>query len=77
VPEHVSVDVSGITLFGHLRDRGQDVAAADAPTIHVRAAGCFATVDVWRVPDDAHGSYSDIIRRTKKRERQLPNRPAR
>jgi Domain of unknown function (DUF1707)/Cell wall-active antibiotics response 4TMS YvqF len=72
VPEHVNVEVSGITIFGHLRDRGRDVAGADAPTIRVRAAGCCATVDVWRVPSDAGGTYSDIIRRTKESERQLP-----
>ena len=72
VPEGVNVQVGGITMFGHLRDRGQDVAAADAVTIHVRAIGCFATVDVWRVPHDAHGTYSDLIRQTKARERQLP-----
>jgi Domain of unknown function (DUF1707)/Cell wall-active antibiotics response 4TMS YvqF len=72
VPEGVTVAVSGITAFGHLRERGQDIAAADAPTIHVRAVGCFATVDVWRVPHDAQGSYADIIRQTRARERQLP-----
>jgi hypothetical protein len=72
VSEHVNVEVSGITIFGHLRNRGQDVAAADAPTIRVRAVGCFATVDVWRVPHDAQGTYGDIIRQTKQRERQLP-----
>ena len=72
VPEHVNVDISGITIFGHLRDRGQDVSVSDAPTIHVRAAGCGATVDVWRVPHDVQGSYGDIIRETKNRERQLP-----
>jgi hypothetical protein len=72
VPEGVNVDVSGITIFGHLRERGQDVSAPDAPTIHVRAAGCFATVDVWRVPHKAYGSYDDIISAVKERERQLP-----
>jgi hypothetical protein len=72
VPEHVNVEVSGVTVFGHLRDRGRDVAAPDAPTIRVRAIGCCATVDVWRVPSDALGTYGDIIRRTKERERQLP-----
>jgi len=72
VPDGVNVDVSGITIFGHLRERGQDVSTPDAPTIHVRAAGCIATVDVWRVPHNAHGSYSDIIRQVKERERQLP-----
>jgi hypothetical protein len=72
VPEHVNVDASGIPIFGHLRDRGQDRATADAPTIHVRAVGFFATVDVWRVPNDAQGNYDDIIQRIKERERQLP-----
>lgn len=72
VPEHVNVEVSGVTVFGHLRERGQDVAAADAPTIRVRAIGCCATVDVWRVPNDAQGTYSDIIQQTRERERQLP-----
>jgi Domain of unknown function (DUF1707)/Cell wall-active antibiotics response 4TMS YvqF len=72
VPEHVNVEVSGVTIFGHLRDRGRDLAAPDSPTIRVRAAGCCATVDVWRVPTDAVGTYGDIIRRIKERERQLP-----
>jgi Domain of unknown function (DUF1707)/Cell wall-active antibiotics response 4TMS YvqF len=72
VPDGVNVEVSGLTIFGHLRDRGQDVAAADAPTIHVRAVGLCATVDVWRVPRDARGSYGDIIRQTRDRERQVP-----
>jgi DUF1707 SHOCT-like domain/Cell wall-active antibiotics response LiaF, C-terminal len=72
VPEGVNVVVSGITIFGHLRERGQDVSAPDAPAIHVRAAGCFATVDVWRVPHEAYGSYDDIISAVKERERQLP-----
>ncbi len=72
VPEGVNVEVSGITIFGHLRERGQDVSAPDAPTIHVRAAGCFATVDVWRVPHKVYGSYDDITSEVKKRERQLP-----
>jgi hypothetical protein len=68
VPEHVNVEVTGVTLLGHLRDRGRDVATPDAPTIRVRAAGLFATVDVWRVPHDAQGSFGDIIRRVKERE---------
>jgi hypothetical protein len=72
VPEGVNVDVSGITIFGHLRERGQDASTPDAPTIHIRAAGCFATVDVWRVPHKASGSYDDIISEVQARERQLP-----
>jgi hypothetical protein len=72
VPEGVSVDVSGITIFGHLRERGQDASAPDAPVIHVRAVGCFATVDVWRVPHQAYGSYDDVVSAVKAQERQLP-----
>jgi hypothetical protein len=72
LPDGINVVVSGITAFGHLRDRGQDIAAPGAPTIHVRVVGCFATVDIWRVPSDAHGSYSDIFRQVEERERQLP-----
>ncbi len=72
VPEGVNVGVSGLTIFGHLRERGHDTGTPDAPTIHVRAVGCCATVDVWRVPNDAHGSYSDIVRQVKDRERELP-----
>jgi hypothetical protein len=72
VPAAVGVEVSGVTLFGHLRERGQDTAAPGAPTIHVRVVGCFATVDIWRVPSDVQGSYSDIFRQVEERERQLP-----
>ena len=72
VPEGVSVDVSGITIFGHLRERGKDASAPDAPVIHVRAVGCFATVDVWRVPHQAYGSYDDVVSAVKAQERQLP-----
>jgi Domain of unknown function (DUF1707)/Cell wall-active antibiotics response 4TMS YvqF len=73
VPEGVNVDVSGITIFGHLRDRGRDDGRPDAPTVHIRALGCFATVDVWRVPHDMQSSsYSDIFRQLEARPRQLP-----
>ena len=72
VPEGVNVEVSGLALFGHLRERGHDSGARDGPTIRVRAAGCCATVDVWRVPADVHGSYGEIVRRVRDRERELP-----
>jgi hypothetical protein len=70
VPEGVHVDVSGITVFGHRRDWGHESGHAGAPAIHVRAVGCFATVDVWRVPQGVHGSYGHIMRKVRKR--QLP-----
>lgn len=53
VPEGVNVDVGGITLFGRRRDWGREAARPDAPTVHVRALGAFATLDVWRVPASA------------------------
>jgi hypothetical protein len=73
VPEGVNVDVSGIPVFGHLRDRGRDVGRPDAPTIHVRMVGVFATVDVWRVPSELRdSSYSEIIKAIKKSGSRLP-----
>jgi hypothetical protein len=72
VPEGVNVDVGGVTVFGHRREWGADIARADAPALHVRSLGLFGTVDIWRVPDDMRGSYSQIFRRLKKRQRELP-----
>jgi len=72
VPEGINVDLGGITIFGHRREWGRDAGRPDAPTVHVRAFGCFATVDVWRVPHDMHGDYSDIFRQLEERQRQLP-----
>lgn len=72
LPEGIDVEVSGMTVLGHRRDWGKDEAPADAPAIRVRVLGCGATVDVWRVPQDMRGSYSDIFRKLKKRQRQLP-----
>lgn len=73
VPEGVSVDVGGITIFGHRREWGRDPDRPDAPTVRIRALGCFATVDVWRVPHDMQdSSYSDIFRQLDERRRELP-----
>jgi hypothetical protein len=66
------VDVGGFTVFGHRRDWGRDAGNPDAPTVRVRALGCFGTVDVWRVPADMRGSYSEIFRQIEERQRQLP-----
>jgi hypothetical protein len=73
VPEGVNVDVGGITVFGHHRDWGRDALRPDAPTVHVRVLGLAGTVDVWRVPHDMQGSYSDIFRQLKDRRRELPS----
>ncbi|MGI8446353.1 MAG: DUF1707 SHOCT-like domain-containing protein [Streptosporangiaceae bacterium] len=72
VPEGVSVDVSGMTIFVHRRDWGRDTSRPDAPVVRVRVLGWFGTVDVWRVPHDMRGSYSEIFRQLKERQRQLP-----
>lgn len=67
VPEGVDVDVRGLSIFGHLTDRGRDVARPDAPLVHVRVFGLFGTADVWRVPHELRGSsYSKIIKAVRK-----------
>jgi hypothetical protein len=62
VPEGLNVDVSGLTVFGHRRDWGDDLAAADAPAICVRVIGVLGTIDVWRVPRGLSGDYGDVMR---------------
>ncbi len=72
VPEGINVEVAGAVIFGRLREWGRDVVRPDAPTISVRAFGCFGTVDVWRVPHDMRGSYSEIFAQLEAQQRQLP-----
>ncbi len=72
VPEGVSVDVSGMTIFGHRREWGRDADRPDAPVVRVRVFGCCGTIDVWRVPHDMRGNYREIFRQLKERQRQLP-----
>ena len=74
VPEGVSVNVTGMTVFGHRREWGRDTGRADAPVVQVRVLGCFGTVDVWRVPHDMRGGYSEIFRQLEERRRQLEER---
>jgi hypothetical protein len=73
VPEGVTVDVGGITVFGHRREWGRDAGQADAPSILIRVIGFAGTIDVWRVPRDLRDrSYRDIVRALDDRGRQLP-----
>jgi hypothetical protein len=73
VPEGVSVDIGGLTAFGHRRDWGRDTVQPDAPSIIVRVIGLAGTIDVWRVPRDMRDrSYGDIFRALDDRHRQLP-----
>jgi hypothetical protein len=73
VPEGVNVVVGGLGIGGHRRDWGRDDDRPEAPTVHIRAFSIFGTVDVWRVPHDMRGGYSEIFRQIKERQRQLPS----
>jgi hypothetical protein len=72
VPEHVAVDVTGMTVFGHRRQWGRDAAGGDAPLLRVRVLSLFGTVDVWRVPSDLRGSYGELIKALRQKQRELP-----
>jgi Domain of unknown function (DUF1707)/Cell wall-active antibiotics response 4TMS YvqF len=70
VPEGVQVDVTGAVVFGHARDRGHDPPVhPGAPRIHIVLLGLFGTLDVWRLPRKAVGSYQELIRLAKRRHR--------
>lgn len=73
VPEGITVDVAGTIVVGRLREWGRDLVRLDAPTISVRALGCVGTVDVWRVPHEMRGSYSEIFAQLQAQQRQLPS----
>jgi len=72
VPEHVGVDVTGLTVFGYRRQWGREAAGTDAPVVCVRVIALFGTVDVWHVPSDLRGSYSEIIGALRTQQRELP-----
>ena len=71
VPEGIAVDVTGLNLFGHRREWGRDPVQPNAPLFRVRVVGVFATVDVWRVPDDVKGRYGDVIEAVRAQQPQL------
>ena len=71
VPEGIAVDVTGLNLFGHRREWGRDPVRPDAPLFRVRAVGLFATVDVWRVPDDVKGRYREVIQAVRAQQPEL------
>jgi hypothetical protein len=71
VPEGVNVDFSGLTIFGHRREWGPDTPRPGWPTIRIRTLGWFTTIDLWRVPPDVGGSYSEIFRQLQGKRRRL------
>jgi hypothetical protein len=72
VPEGVEVDVGGLVLFGHRREWGRDEPPLPrTPLVRIRALSLFGTIDVWRVPRGTVGSYREIIRQVRARQREL------
>jgi Domain of unknown function (DUF1707) len=72
VPEGIEVEVGGVSVLGHRRDWGRDLARPDAPLIRVRALSLFGTVDVWRVPAELEGDFGEITRALETRQKQVP-----
>jgi hypothetical protein len=72
VPEGVDVEIGGLIIFGHRREWGPDTRGPASPSIHIRTLGAFATIDLWRVPPDVRGNYSEIFRQLQGK-RQLPS----
>ena len=72
VPEGAEVDHAALVVFGHSRNRGYEPPPRrEAPLVAVRALGLFGAADVWRVPARATGSYDELIRLAKSRQREL------
>lgn len=71
VPDGIAVDVTGLTVFGRRREWGRDPVQLDTPLFRVRVLGLFATVDIWRVPDDVKGDYGEVTRAVQARQREL------
>ena len=72
VPEGISVDVTGLNVFGHRREWGRDPIQPDAPLLRVRVIALFGTVDVWRVPAAVKGKYREIINAVRAAQGELP-----
>jgi hypothetical protein len=68
VPIDVETDVGGLTVFGHRREHGDEVAPrADTPLIRIRVFSLFGTCDVWRIGHGESGSFRELIRSVRKR----------
>jgi Domain of unknown function (DUF1707) len=70
IPTGVDVDLGGLAFFGHRGEHGEDdEPAPDAPLVRVRVFSLFGTSDVWRLPPDTRGTYRELIKSVRKRER--------
>lgn len=70
VPEGINTSVSGLGLFSRRRDWGRDTAREASPALRIRALSLFGTVDVWRVPADMQGDYSEIFQQLQGSQRR-------
>ena len=72
VPEGAELDHAAFIVFGHSRNRGHEPPPRrEAPLVSVRALGLFGAADIWRVPAGATGSFRDLIRLAKSRQKEL------
>jgi hypothetical protein len=72
VPEGAELDHSAFIVFGHSRNRGHEPPPRrEAPLVSVRALGLFGATDIWRVPAGATGSFRDLIRLAKSRQKEV------
>jgi hypothetical protein len=72
VPEGAELDHSAFIVFGHSRNRGHEPPPRrEAPLVSVRALGLFGATDIWRVPAGATGTFRDLIRLAKSRQKEL------
>ena len=69
VPTGVDVDLGGLTVFGHRREHGDDEPSLEAPLVRVRVFSLFGTSDVWLVPPETRGTYGELIKAARERER--------
>ncbi len=72
VPEHVGIDVTGVTIFGHRRQWGREAAGPESPVLRVRVLSLSGTAEVWHVPGELRGDYREIIRSVRAGQRELP-----
>jgi hypothetical protein len=72
VPEGAELDHSAFIVFGHSRNSGHEPPPRrEAPLVSVRALGLFGATDIWRVPAGATGSFRDLIKLAKSRQKEL------
>ena len=73
VPEGIEVDLVGLTVVGHRRERGEDrPPRPGTPFVRIRVFSLFGTCDVWRIPPGATGTYRELVRAIRGRRELSP-----